>query len=128
MAVKYEVGDTWVETRTFDRETIDAFTEVTGDDGAHHVIPDEKGRVMAHGLLTASLVTSIGGDLNFIVRTTTFDFKKPVYSGDTITCTARLTRVEEREDRWRMQIEFDFVNQAGDLVMNGESSGIVPKT
>lgn len=82
---------------------------------------------MAHGLLTASLVTSIGGELDFIVRNTTFDFKKPVYSGDTITCTARVTELEERQNRWRMTIEFDFVNQHDELVMNGDSRGVILK-
>lgn len=123
----FAIGDTWKRARTFDRETIDAFTRVTGDDGAHHVVPDEDGRVMAHGLLTASLVTSIGGELDFIVRNTTFDFKKPVYSGDTITCTARVTELEERQNRWRMTIEFDFVNQHDELVMNGDSRGVILK-
>lgn len=127
MAMKFAIGDTWQKSRTFDRETIDAFTRVTGDDGAHHVVPDEDGRVMAQGLLTASLVTSIGGDLNFIVRKTCFDFKKPVYSGDTIICTARVDELEERENRWRMNIVFEFVNQNDELVMEGFSRGVVLK-
>jgi 3-hydroxybutyryl-CoA dehydratase len=40
----------------------------------HHVTPDEKGRLMVHGLLTATGLTKIGGDMNFLARERTSNF------------------------------------------------------
>jgi hypothetical protein len=39
-------------------------------------VPDEHGRLMAHGLLTATLPTKIAGDMNFIARQMTFEFHR----------------------------------------------------
>lgn len=57
---------------------------------------DEQGRLMVHGLLTASIGTKIGGDLNYIARNMNLDFLRPVFTGDTITCEATLSDVVQK--------------------------------
>ena len=46
---------------------------------------------MVHGLLTATLPTKIGGDLNLIANEMIFRFHRPVFAGDTIRCEVTLT-------------------------------------
>lgn len=53
------VGEVLTARRTVVVEGIAAFTSLVGDEGRHHVSAD--GPVVAHGLLTASLATRIGG-------------------------------------------------------------------
>jgi 3-hydroxybutyryl-CoA dehydratase len=53
------VGDLLTWTRTFTDEDIRLFARLSGDEGEHHLVPDEKGRLMAHGLLTATIPTKI---------------------------------------------------------------------
>ena len=59
-----QIGDTISWERTFTETDIREFTRFSGDAGEHHLVPDEHGRLMAHRLLTATLPTKIGGDLN----------------------------------------------------------------
>ena len=87
-------GDTLSWTRTFTAEDIALFAKLSGDQGEHHLMPNEHGRLMAHGLLTATLPTKIGGDLNLIAREMTFRFHRPVFAGDTIECVVTLTSAE----------------------------------
>ena len=52
-----QVGDTLSWSRTFTEKEIRLFARLSGDVGEHHLVPDAKGRLMAHGLLTATLPT-----------------------------------------------------------------------
>ncbi len=47
---------------------------------------DEREWLIVHGLLTTTLPTKIGGDLNYIARQMVFEFLWPVFTGDTIRC------------------------------------------
>jgi len=74
-----QVGDIISFERTFTVEDVELFTKVSGDAGAHHVTPDEQGRIVIQGLLTATLPTKIGGYHNVLARTVNFEFLRPVY-------------------------------------------------
>jgi acyl dehydratase len=76
-----KVGDTLSWSRTFTEQDIELFARLSGDQGEHHLVPDAQGRLMAHGLLTATLPTKIGGDLNLIAREMVFRFHRPVFAG-----------------------------------------------
>jgi 3-hydroxybutyryl-CoA dehydratase len=89
-----QVGDVIRWQRTFTEEDIRLFAKLSGDVGEHHLVPDEQGRLMAHGLLTATLPTKIGGDINLIASEMSFAFHRPVFAGDTITCEVTLTELE----------------------------------
>src|SRR5258705_11241055 len=118
-----QVGDVIRWQRTFSEEDIRAFTELSGDGGEHHLVPDEPGRLMAHGLLTATLPTKIGGDLNLIARELVFRFHRPVFAGDTIECIVTLTSAEPADGYVKVVSEWRCINQHGKEVMTGGGSG-----
>lgn len=120
-----QTGDTFTWVRTFTLDDIRAFAQVSGDEGVHHVAPDASGRVMVHGLLTATLPTKIGGDLNYIAREMHFHFERPVFTGDTITCTLTAKQVEKDNQVTRLAADWVCTNQDGKVVMTGSSAGIV---
>ena len=118
-------GDKISWQRTFTEDDIRVFNRVSGDEGVHHVTPDEQGRLMVHGLLTATVPTKIGGDMNFIAREMNFQFHRPVFAGDTIACEATIVRLQSDEQYINVRTEFVCRNQHGKEVMTGYAQGIV---
>ncbi|MGH9931270.1 MAG: FAS1-like dehydratase domain-containing protein [Pyrinomonadaceae bacterium] len=123
-----QVGDVISWQRTFTEEDIRIFAKVSGDAGQHHLVADEHGRLMAHGLLTATLPTKIGGDLNFIAREIAFQFHRPVFAGDTISCEVMLVELEPAEQFIRVVSRWVCRNQSGQEVMTGEARGVIRAT
>lgn len=80
---------------------------------------------MVQGLMTASIATKIGGDLNYIARKMVSEFLRPVFTGDTITCEVTLTKVERMEGRKNLEMTSIYTNQLGKIVMQGTSHGII---
>ena len=109
--------------RLITAEDITHFARITGDRGRHHLEPDAAGRVMAHGLLTASLPTKIGGDFHYMARTMEFEFLKAVYSGDELTCTGEVVSCVAQSARFKVRFSFEIVNQRGEAVLRGGTSG-----
>lgn len=93
----------------------------------HHVTPDEQGRLMVHGLLTATLPTKVGGDMNFIAREMKFQFHRPVFAGDTVSCEVTIVALEPSDKYTNVRSEFVCRNQLGKEVMSGYALGIVRK-
>jgi len=120
-----KTGDTISWSRTFTEDDVRRFAELSGDEGVHHFVPDERGRIMAHGLLTATLPTKIGGDVNLIARELTFRFHRPVFAGDTIECVVTLTSVEPGDAHTSLVTDWRCTNQDGKEVMTGGGSGII---
>lgn len=89
------------------------------------MVPDSKGRVMVQGLLTATLPTKLGGDLNYIARKMTFEFLRPVFVGDMVTCEGTVVEVTESEDRFDVSLSFECRNQEGKEVLRGMTEGII---
>jgi acyl dehydratase len=123
-----EVGDKLSWSRTFTEEDIRLFLKLSGDEGVQHLVPDEQGRLMAHGLLTATLPTKIGGDMNFIARELTFQFHRPVFAGDTIVCEVELVELEPAEQFIHVVSKWVCRNQHAKEVMTGEARGMVRVT
>jgi 3-hydroxybutyryl-CoA dehydratase len=123
-----QVGDTLSWERTFTEEDIRLFARFSGDEGEHHLEPDENGRLMVHGLLTATLPTKIAGDMNFIARQLVFHFLRPVFSGDTVHCEVTLIELEPGEQYTGVKSTWRCVNQHGKEVMTGEASGVILNT
>jgi acyl dehydratase len=119
------VGQRLTWQRTFTEDDVRHFAEVSGDRGAHHVEPGPDGRVMVQGLLTATLPTKIGGDLNFIAREMTFEFLRPVFSGDAITTEVTIESVETDGPRQWARITTVCRNQDGKDVLRGGVRGFV---
>jgi 3-hydroxybutyryl-CoA dehydratase len=120
-----KVGDIVSWERTFTEDDIRLFNRVSGDQGVHHITPDDLGRLMVHGLLTATLPTKIGGDLNFIAREMKFQFHRPVFSGDTVRCEVTIVQFEPAEQYTNVRSEFVCRNQHGKEVMSGYAQGII---
>lgn len=121
-----QVGDCISFTRTFTKRDVEIFTELSLDKGVHHVAPDEQGRLVVQGLLTATLPTKIGGDHNVLARHMNFEFLRPVYTGDTITCDVTVEKYEKTErNRMAIATTFTCVNQHGKEVVKGSFSGVI---
>lgn len=121
------VGDTYTHERTFTTEDVHKFGEISGDTQPIHTDPDEGGRLVVQGLLTATIPTKIGGDLEYLARTMEFDFRRPVYTGETITCTWETESVTEREDRYEVGGTAVLENKASEGVLTGRFEGLVWK-
>ncbi|HEX8494961.1 MAG TPA: MaoC family dehydratase [Pyrinomonadaceae bacterium] len=122
-----KTGDRLSCERTFTEEDIRLFAKFSGDEGRHHTLPDKAGRLMAHGLLTATLPTKLGGEINFIARDMRFLFHRPVFAGDTVRCEVTIIELEEAAEFYQLKCSWSCLNQHGKEVMSGESTGVVRK-
>jgi len=131
--MKLNVGDTAETTRKIEQADIDAFAAVTGDHNPVHV--DEAfaqqtrfGRRIAHGMLTASLISSVLANKlpgeGSVYLGQMLQFVAPVFPGDEVT--ARVTVKEVRQDKPVVKLETICVNQRGETVIRGEASVLLP--
>src|ERR1051325_2132233 len=127
--MKFNIGDSAEVTKTIEQTDIDAFADLTGDHNPVHV--DEEfaktsrfGRRIAHGMLTASLISSVLANKlrgeGSVYLGQTLKFVAPVFPGDTIT--ARITVKEIREDKPIVKLETICINQHGEIVIRGEAT------
>src|ERR1044071_3782739 len=128
----FKVGDKAEITKTIEQADIDAFAAVTGDHNPVHVNEEfakttRFGRRIAHGMLTASLISSVLANKlpgeGSVYLGQTLKFVAPVFPGDTIT--ARITIKEIREDKPIVKLETICINQRGDIVIRGEATVLV---
>ena len=122
-----EVGDTHTHKRMFTTGDVRRFGEISGDQQPIHTDPDEDGQLVVQGLLTATIPTKIGGDLEYLAREMDLEFRRPVYTGETITCTWETESVTEREDRFEASSTAVLENEAGEVVLTGRFEGLVWK-
>jgi len=121
-------GDEFTISRTFTEEDMVAFAGVTRDYNPVH-FDDRFARGknfkdhICHGLLTAGMVTEIGGQIGWLATQMNFEFKKPVYFGDTITCYFTIT--EKDEHGWARADAF-MQNQDGLTVVKAWITGRLP--
>ncbi|GIN94800.1 enoyl-CoA hydratase [Siminovitchia terrae] len=121
-----KVGDIILSERTFSVRDVGLFTEISGDKGNHHIIPDEQGRLVIQGLLTATLPTKVGGDNNILARTMNFEFLRPVFTGDTIICEVKIEKYErQKNNRTAISASFSCENQNEKEVLKGNFSGVI---
>ena len=118
-------GDVFTYERTISEEEVLQFARISGDYGQHHIVHDEFGRLMVHGLLTISIGTKIVGDFNYIAREVTTEFIRPVFTRDTITCELTIKEVTQMEGFKRVAIELIYKNQHEKEVVVGSSHGII---
>ncbi|MBP6116663.1 MAG: hypothetical protein KBC57_05195 [Neisseriaceae bacterium] len=120
------LGQKIVFERTFVAADVTQFTAVSQDEGVHHVTPDEHGRLVVHGLLTATLPTKVGGAHDVLARTMLFEFVRPVYSGDTIRCEVEIVELGQ-DEKQRTQLKATFVcqNQHEKTVLSGYFEGVI---
>ncbi|MFT4922559.1 MAG: acyl dehydratase [Haloarculaceae archaeon] len=125
-----EEGETYVHERTFTEADVADFADVTGDTQDIHTEPDEDGRLVVHGLLTGSLMTKIGGDLEVLASEMVFHFRKPVYTGDRIRCTWTNDRVVDHPEGQQLEATavYERLDDDGtpeETVLEASAEGIV---
>lgn len=120
------VGDIIQFERTFTKEDVEIFTGVSMDEGEHHTKPDELGRLVVQGLLTATLPTKVGGDYSVLARKMNFEFLRPVFTGDTIHCEVTIETLEPKpNNRVAIMAVFLCTNQQGKQVLTGNFAGVI---
>jgi 3-hydroxybutyryl-CoA dehydratase len=121
-------GDFFAVSRTFTEQDTAAFADISRDynpvhfDDRYAKAENFHGRI-CHGLLVASLLTEVGGQIGWLASGMSFRFKRPVYFGDTIECRFTIT---ELDDRNRAKAEAVFKNQRDETVIEAGLTGIVP--
>ncbi len=121
-----QVGQTFTFRRTFTEGDVALFCGVTGDYNPYHIdytFLQESGfkRPIIPGLLTASMVTHIGGMIGFLALEMAFEFPAAVYVGDTIACTVTFT--EKDETRRMFRASATCVNRDGVEVLRAKFAG-----
>jgi 3-hydroxybutyryl-CoA dehydratase len=121
-------GDSATFSKTITDADILLFAAVSGDTYGLHV--DEEyakttrfGRRVAHGMLTASLLSTVNALLlqrpGGLYVSQAVRFVRPVFIGDTVT--ARVEVVELLPAKRRLRCTTSVVNQRGKVVIDGES-------
>jgi len=117
-------GAIYTYERSFDAEDVRTWADLSGDEQDRHFEADDDGRQLIHGLLTASLQTKIGGDLNVLASRMDLHFRKPVYTDQTIHCTWEMETVTERPDRYDIVADVACTVD-GETVLDGTVEGLV---
>jgi 3-hydroxybutyryl-CoA dehydratase len=121
----FAVGDRFVHERTFTEADVVAFLAISEDRGRHHAEAAPDGRRLVHGLLTATIPTKIGGDLDYLAREMRFEFLRPVYTGDTVRCVVTVDEVDADPRRTRLVMSGTCHDQHGDEVMRFFTRGVI---
>jgi acyl dehydratase len=124
----FKPGDALSISRTFtERDMID-FARITKDYNPVH-FDDRFAKAknfsnrICHGLLVAGMLTEIGGQIGWLASGMNFDFKRPVYVGDTITCYFTITDIDERG---KANAAVLFKDQNEEIVIEASLAGILP--
>jgi len=122
-----EKGDTFSVSRTFTEQDVIQFADISRDYNPVHCderfakVKNFDGRI-CHGLLIASQVTEIGGQMGWLASGMTFKYRKPVYFGDTIRCDLTVTELDEKGF---IKGEAVFRNEHDITVLEAVVTGIV---
>jgi 3-hydroxybutyryl-CoA dehydratase len=111
--------------RTLTEADAAAFIGATWDVNPYHT--DETfaaatrfGRRIVPGLLTASLLTHLGGLYGFLATEMRFEFLAPVFAGDTVEAVAE---VASTEPDGRLRLRCRCTNAAGKDVLRADVTG-----
>lgn len=129
-----KTGDEFSRTREVTDELIRDFARVSGDHNPIHL--DEEfaaktrfGRRIAHGMLSGALISAVLGDefreRKIVYLSQTLKFISPVYIGDVITATARVSRI--REEKGIVFLETTCTDQTGRITCTGEAAIMILK-
>jgi 3-hydroxybutyryl-CoA dehydratase len=128
----FAIGEKTTFSKTITEADILLFAAVSGDNYPLHVDAEYAkqtrfGQRAAHGMLTASLLSTVVGLMlqkpGGIYVEQSLRFRAPVFIGDTLTATAEVT--ELIPERRRMRVRGQVTNQNGVTVLNGD--GLIQK-
>ena len=127
-----KLGDTASVSKTISQQDIEQFAELTGDRNPMHLDPKfaeqtRFGKTIAHGMWGASLISAVLGTKlpgpGAVYLSQTLKFQAPVYPGDTVTATAKVTKV--RKDKPIVYLETICTNQDQAVIISGEAVALV---
>lgn len=127
------VGMSAEHTKTITDADIVLYAGITGDFNPVHVDAEAAaksrfGGRIAHGMLSAGLISAVLGmklpGPGVIYLGQTLRFTKPVRIGDTITARAEVVEVITAKKRARLTTT--CVNSAGETVIEGEATVMIP--
>jgi len=123
-----QVGDSFRISRTFTEDDVIRFARISRDYNPVHfdarfARAKNFSAPICHGLLAASLVTEIGGQIGWLASAMNFRFKGPVYVGETISCSWVMAAIEQNG---RAKASVTITKEDGSTVIEAEISGVVP--
>ena len=123
---RLEVGSKASFTRTITEGDVAMFIGVTWDVNPYHTDETFASQTkFAHrivpGLLTAGLLTHLGGLWAFLAQEMHFTFLAPVFIGETITAEAVIAEVDQ-ERNW-VKLDCRCINSEGKEVLRAEIHG-----
>ena len=132
------VGQKASYTRTVTDADIKAFAAVSGDDNPVHLDADFAakntpfGGCIAHGILTASYVSTVVGARfpgpGTIYINQSLKFRGPVRAGDVVIATAEVTQLVEPKGFVVLRTTCEVAgNKENKLVLEGEATVMAPK-
>jgi 3-hydroxybutyryl-CoA dehydratase len=128
-----EVGMSAENTMVVSGEKIDTFAELSGDFNPIHMDAEFAattmfGRRIAHGALSASLISAIlGNDLpgpGAIFVELNMRFRRPAFIDDEVTARAEVSEINQKTGRVKMKVAC-YVN--GKPIIRGDAGVVVPK-
>ncbi len=128
------IGQQASYSRRISEEDVVQFADISGDRNPLHLDDDfakktRFGRRIAHGMLVASLISTVLGSKlpgpGTIYLSQTIKFTAPVFLGDTIKAT--VTVVDVKEHKPIVTLETHCSNQDGEVVLEGEAVVVVEK-
>lgn len=124
-----KIGDTATLEKTITDEDVRQFADLSLDHNPIHLDDDYAkdgifGKRIAHGMLTASLISAVIGmklpGENTLYLSQSLKFTKPVYLGD--TCVAQVEVINKRDDKQILTLKTTITTNNGEtLVVDGEA-------
>ena len=123
-----KAGDSITHSRTFTQQETERFGELTRDyNPVHYDLrwSQTKGfdGLICHGLLVGSMICDFGGQVGWLATGMNFKFIRPVYPGQTITCTVTIGAIESSG---RAEARAELTNEDGETVCYAALTGRLP--
>jgi len=126
-------GDSAAFSKTIGESDVYLFAGITGDFNPAHIdavaaAEGVFGQRVAHGMLTASMISTVLGTRlpgpGTVYLSQEVQFRAPVFIGETVTATVEC--IEKLESRRWLKFRTTVVNQDGKTVITGQATVIPP--
>jgi phosphotransacetylase/acyl dehydratase len=128
-----QVGDSASIIRTLSHKDIELFAIMSGDVNPAHVDEafaksDMFHKIIAHGMWGGALISTVLGTQlpgpGAVYLGQSLRFRRPVGLGDTITVSVKV--LEKAEEKHKVVLDCQAINQHGEIVINGTAEVIAP--
>jgi len=121
-------GDSFTYSRIFSQEETESFGDLTRDyNPVHYDLRWSQAKgfdgLICHGLLVGSMICDFGGQVGWLATGMSFKFIRPVYPGQTITCTITIDSIEPSG---RAEARAILTDEDGEPVCHAALTGRLP--